>query len=147
MKCMLMTGTLVLREYVRMVVMMTIFVGMIVAMSLVSRPNFGTIFAHTTEIQNSGVQWFVHLSVEPLSNNLILDSKRRSFSDMRLCFIPTSENNSTNRQRLKTLEIISQTCAAYRTVLLKFDLQQNKLVKEIKQRVVNITNIMEGTPP
>ena len=39
----------------------------------------------------------------------------------------------------------TQTCAAYRTVLLKFDLQQDKLVKEIKQMIVNIRNIMEGT--
>ena len=114
------------REYVRMVVMMTIFAGMIVAMPLVSRPSFGTIFAHNTEIQNSGAQWFVHLSVEPLPNNLMPDSERKSLSDMKLCFIPTPENNSTNQQRLKPLEMITRTCAAYRTVLLKFDLQQDK---------------------
>ena len=119
--------------------------GFDVAVPLVSRPSCGTIFGHTTEIQNSGAKWFVHLSVEPLPNNLMPDSKRRSLSDMRLCFIPTPENNSTNQQRLKTLEMITQTCAAYRTVLLKFDLQQDKVVKEIKQIVVNIRNIMEGT--
>ena len=128
-----------------MVVKITIFAGMVVVMPLVSLPSFGTIFAHTTEIQNSGAQWFVHLNVEPLPNNLIPDSKRRSLSDMTLCFIPNPKNNSTNRQRLKTLEMISQTFAAYRTVLLKFDLKQDKHVKEIKQMVVNIRNIMEGT--
>ena len=96
-----------------MVVMMTIFAGMTVAMPLVSRPSFGTIFAHTTEIQNSGAHWFVHLHVEPLPNNLMPNSNRKSLSDMRLCFIPTPEINSTNQQRLKTIEMITQTCAAY----------------------------------
>ena len=47
-----------------MVAMITIFVGMATAMPLVSRPSFGTIFAHTTEIKNYGAQWFVHLHVE-----------------------------------------------------------------------------------
>ena len=63
---------------------------------------------------------------------------------MRLCFIPAPENNSTNQQRLKTVEMITQTCAAYRTVILKFDLQQSKLVRDIKQMTVNINEIMEG---
>ena len=127
-----------------MVVIMTLFAGMTVAMPLVSRPSFGTIFAHTTEIQNSGAHWFVHLHVEPLPNNLMPDSNRKSLSDMRLCFIPTPEINSTNQQRLKTVEMITQTCAAYRTVLLKFDLQQSKLARDIKQMIVNINEIMEG---
>ena len=50
----------------------------------------------------------------------------------------------TNQQRLKTIEMITQTCAAYRTVLLKFDLQQSKLVGDIAQMMVNINEIMEG---
>ena len=40
--------------------------------------------------------------------------------------------------------MITQTCATYRTVLLKFDLQQSKLVRDIKQMIVNINEIMEG---
>ena len=131
-----------MREYVRMVVIMTIHAGMTVAMPLVSRPSFGTIFAHTTEIQNSGAHW---LHVKPLPDNLMPDSNRKSLSDMRLCFIPTPENNSTNQQRLKTIEMIAQTCAAYRTVLLKFDLQRSKLVRDIKQMIVNINEILDGT--
>ena len=83
----------------KVVVIMAIFAGMTVAMPLVSRPSFGTIFAHTTEIQNSGAHWFVHLHAEPLPDNLMPDSNRKSLSNMRLCFIPTPENNSTSRQR------------------------------------------------
>ena len=86
-----------MREYVQMAVIMTIFVGMTVPMPLVNRPSFGTIFAHTTEIQNSGAHWFVHLHVEPLPDNLMSDSNRKSLSDTKLCFIPTPQNNSTNQ--------------------------------------------------
>ena len=84
-----------------MVAMITIFVGMATAMPLVSRPSFGTIFAHTTEIKNYGAQWFVHLHVETLPDNLMPDSNRKSLSDMRLCFIPSSEINSTNQRSLR----------------------------------------------
>ena len=133
-----------MREYVRMVIM-TIFAGMTVAMPLVSRPSFGAIFVHTTEIQNSGAYWFVHLHVEPLPDNLMPDSNRKNLSDMRLCFIPTPENNSTNQQRLKMIKMITQTCTAYRVVLLKFDLQRSKLVRDIRQIIVNINEIVDGT--
>ena len=111
-----------MRKYVRIVVIMTLFAGMTVAMPLVSRPSLGMIFVHTTEIQNSGAHWFVHLHVDPSANNFMPDSNLKSLSYMRLCFVPTPENNSTNQQRLKTIEMITQTCTAYRTVLLKFDL-------------------------
>ena len=134
-----------MREYVRMVAIMTIFAGMTVAMPLVSRPSFGAIFAHTTEIQNSGAHWFVHLHVEPFHNNLMPDSNRISLSDTRLCFIPTPENNSTDQLRLKTIEMITQTCTAYRVVLLKFDLQRSKFVRDIRQIIVNINEIVDGT--
>ena len=80
----------------KVVVIMAIFAGMTVAMPLVSRPSFGTIFAHTTEIQNSGAHWFVHLHVDTLPDNLMPDSNHKNLSDMRLYFIPTSEINSTN---------------------------------------------------
>ena len=122
----------------KVVVIVAIFAVMTVAMPLVSRPSFGTIIAHTIEVQNSGTHWFVHLHVEPLPDNLMPDSNRKNLSDMRLCFIPTSEINSTNQQHLKTVEMITQTCAPYRTVLLKFDLQRSKLVRDIKQMIVNI---------
>ena len=65
-----------------MVAMITIFVGMATAMQLVSRPSFGTIFAHTIEIKNYGAQWFVHLHVETLPDNLMPDSNLKSLSDM-----------------------------------------------------------------